>query len=184
MKKILLLPVLLILVLTGCKSDGAVMLVGDGRALVYAYTKHGAAEISVSPNDAAILGKLSGKSLEDSLEEIFSPETTGVISGEQWTEREGMLALVARETGARDNLEVLTKYGDGLIGKEFMDIMDELSGSFDDEALAKMLSRRGGARKYDLGAVLSSDSSWSETVSFVKEWTRQISLKDNMKVEI
>ena len=172
---------LLLTLLSGCSKEGPLMLMAPDEAGVWIVTKSGALEIEVSPEDAGMLTAISGKSLEESLDELFAPSECASISREAWDEREALLSLVMKETGCADTLEVLTKYGKELDGTEFMEIMDGLSGSFDDGALSKMLSRKGEARKYSLGVVLSKNSSWPETVDFVREWTRQISLKENIK---
>lgn len=182
MKKILLLPALLALaVLTGCDRTGTMMLSTEDEAVIYRWTGKGALEIRVSEEDSTVLTGISGKGLSESLGEIFRPDVSDEISREDWDRRESMLDLLSRETGSDDHVDVLSVHGKEIQDTEFMEIMDGLSGRFDDRALAKMLRRRGGARKYSLGAVLSSDSSWPETVSFVTEWTEQISHKENIR---
>lgn len=158
-----------------CSRQGKVMVLSSPEeASLYILSADSGVHITIDSEAMDEIRRLSGKSETESLFELFGSGEYVEISTEAYQERRDLLELLRHETSSGNVLEALRKSYDDIRGSRYLDMINELSGSFDDRTLSRLMSMKDRVREYEFSTVFSPEGDWEDNKAFIGEWTRRI----------
>ena len=111
---------------------------------------------------------------KDVLSSLFSLDAVYVDKND-YLRRDEIFSLLLRVTGEESVLAALNKYGKDLRKTDFINTINELSASFDDERLLDETISAERVYEYSLGPVLSYNiKAYDEVEAFIAIWVEEL----------
>ena len=169
----ILLTFALAFLLLSCSSDGRSALVSSEGAEVYIEEKGSFLMVDIDKDTLSRLCELSAMDCGDVISDLFGAEVSET-DGKSYIERRRLFSLLETETGSADRLSALKKNGKDLRKTEFMNTINELSGSFDDNAELERIINSGSQAEYSLAPVLSENAwDYERVKEFINIWVSE-----------
>ena len=166
--------IMLTLLISSCSGDRRSALVTDDSAEVYLASDDKLALIRVDGEDLEYLGKIGGKNPLDTISSLFSLDAV-YVEKDDYIKREELYELLLKQSREDGILQALNKYGKDLRKTDFINTINELSASFDDESLLDDAIKADELYEFSLDPVLSYNiRTYGDVEAFIRVWTDEI----------
>ena len=174
MKNRIALFLLIVALFSSCSRMENSAIVCSEEAEVYLAEKGKLVLIEVGREDLEYLEKISNLSADDVIADLFSLDAVS-ISDSDYRARKELYDILCRQTGQSRLLDALNKYGKDLRKTEFINTINELSSTFDDEKLLDKAIHADELSQYDLGPVLSYNiKAYEDVKAFIHLWREEV----------
>ena len=166
--------IMLTLLISSCSGNRRSALVTDDSAEVYLAANDRLALIRVDDEDLEYLEKISGNNPQETISSLFSLDAV-YIEKDDYLKRKELYDLLLKQSREDGILQALNKYGKDLRKTDFINTINELSASFDDESLLDDAIKADELYEFSLGPVLSYNiRTYGDVEAFIRVWTDEI----------
>ena len=172
--KLSILILLSLFFLPSCTGGMKAALVTEDEAVIYLGNGRKVVSIEVDEHTMEYLSEIGKDEPKDVLSSLFSLDAVYVDKND-YLRRDEIFSLLLRVTGEESVLAALNKYGKDLRKTDFINTINELSTSFDDERLLDETISAERVYEYSLGPVLSYNiKAYDEVEAFIAIWVEEL----------
>ncbi len=172
--KLAILILLSLFFLPSCSDGMKAALVTEDEAVIYLGNGGKVVSIEVDERTMEYLSEIGKDEPKDVLSSLFSLDAVYVDKND-YLRRDEIFSILLRVTGEESVLAALNKYGKDLRKTDFINTINELSASFDDERLLDETISAERVYEYSLGPVLSYNiKAYDEVEAFIAIWVEEL----------
>ncbi len=161
-----------------CSNNGrtSIALVSEGGLAVYMRDGDKVRVVSSGSVKTHYIQELSGLSLEEAVEEMFSVDSENIysISADNYRIRWQMLRHLMTAMDEESPERALWVHGKDLEKTDFLDNIDALSNRFDSALFSSFPIGGSDYEEYRLESIIRSAPSWDDALSFLNKWTETV----------
>ena len=175
MRKLLILLIALLLLVSCKREDKVLILSSEAGSEVFLIGKEKGVSLSFSEEFQNHLALLGNMSVSDMLKDLF-PESMhhADIDGSDYLERARIIYLLNEATDAENTLESVSENRKVLKDSKMLKELDRLSDGFDSVLVECMEKKSDRYMRYYVSKVLRGEYDYKEAKSFLLDWIDSI----------
>lgn len=176
MKKLILILLSLLLLLSCSDETKAYYLESENNSIAYLINSRHAVKIDIDSQTLSFLEKESGISGKELLEDFFGVNVLSYafVSENSFLERQLLFNSLKEVTSSQDTLHSFAAFRGDLRKTDFTATINNISSDFDDVGLSKNIKKKTAVNEYHLKNVVSTAHSYDENKKFAIKWVENI----------